>query len=121
MTFRPDIPGHLGYHGGMPVIELRKKSGTRSPSDVVLTVQDKTFDYLQTTITPEIRLSAYFDRDYPMVDAMYEEVFVSDDCAFESKIVSMTPGSRTRKGIVLPGPMTTGEQLVIIVARRSLK
>lgn len=105
----------------MPVIELRKKSGIRSPSDVVLTVQDKTFEYLQTTITPEIRLSAYFDRDYPMVDAMYEEVFVSEDCAFESKIVSMAPGSRTRKGIVLPGPMATGEQLVIVVARRSLK
>lgn len=104
----------------MPVIELRKKSGTRSPEDLVVTVQDKTFEYLQTTITPEIRISAYLDRDYDQVDAMYEEVFVSDDCAFESKILSITPGSRTRKGIELPGPMTTGEQLVILVARRSL-
>jgi len=102
----------------MPVIELRKKSGQKSPSDIAVTIQDKTFDYLQSTITPEVRISAYLDRDYDLVDAMYEEVFVSDDCPFESKIVSISPGSRTRKGIVLPGPMSTGEQLVIVVARR---
>ena len=104
----------------MPMIELRKNAGERSPSDLVVSVQEKTFEYLQTTITPEIRISAYLDRDYPMIEAEYAEVFVSEDCKFESKIVSLTPGSRTRKGIELPGPMTNGEQLVIVVARRSL-
>jgi hypothetical protein len=105
----------------MPHIELRKKSGVRSPNDIIVSVQDRTFEYLQNTITPEIRVSAYLDRDYEIVDQDYEEIFVSESCPFESKIISMTAGSPSRKGIVLPGPMSNGEQLIIVVKRSSLK
>ncbi len=105
----------------MPHIELRKKSGVKSPADIQVSVQDRTFEYLQNTITPEIRVSAYLDRDYANVDQDYEEIFVSDNCRFKSEITSMTAGSTTRKGVVLPGPMHNGEQLIIIVKRSSLK
>ncbi len=103
----------------MPYIELRKNFGVPSPSDILLTVQDRTFEYLLNTEAPEIRISAYFDRDYEHVDAMYEEVFVRTDCPFRSKIMSLTPGSKARRGIVLPGRMASGEQLVITVKRSS--
>ena len=105
----------------MPHIELRKKSGVKSAGDIQVSVQDRTFEYLQNTITPEIRVSAYLDRDYAIVDQDYEEIFVDDNCRFESKIISMAAGSTKRKGIVLPGPMSNGEQLIIVVKRSSVK
>jgi len=105
----------------MPYIELRKKAGVKSPEDIQVTVQDRTFEYLQNTITPEIRVSAYLDRDFENVDQDYEEIFVADGTRFESKIISMTAGSSTRKGIVLPGPMSKGEQLIIVVKRTAVK
>ena len=64
----------------MPQIELRLKSGTRSEGDVVVTVQDKTFNYLLTSYSREIRVSGYLDRDWPQVETTYEEIFVSPDC-----------------------------------------
>lgn len=98
-------------------LELRLKAGTRSPGDLIVTVQDKTFDYLLSSPAPEIRVSAYLDRDWPQVEATYAELFVNESCAFECAVKQVIPGSRTRKNITLPGPMQEEEQLVIIVGR----
>lgn len=102
----------------VPHIELRVTAGTRGADDLTLTVQDKTFHYLLSDSAPEIRVSAYLDRDWPLVQARYQELFVSEDCKFESKITQVIPGSKTRTGIRLPGPMNNGEQLTVIVARK---
>ena len=101
----------------MPQIELRLQSGVRSPGDITVTVQDKTFDYLMVSPAHEIRVSAYLDRDWPKVEAAYEEIFVSENCAFQSKVSQIIPGSRTRGKITLPAAMEEGEQLVILVKR----
>jgi hypothetical protein len=101
----------------MPHVELRVKAGLRSPLDLRLVVQDKTFDYLMSSPATEIRVSAYLDQDWENVDATYEELFVADICKFQSKVTKVIAGSRTRKNIVLPGPMTEGEQLTVLVAR----
>lgn len=110
---------HRSFADGrrMPQIELRVQPRVRSPDDVIATVQDKTFDYLMTSDAPGIRISAYLDRDWPRVEAMYTEVFVDESCPFESKITKIMVGSRTRKNISLPGPMKKGEQLTILVTR----
>ncbi len=101
----------------MPQIELRLHSKKRSPEDVTVTVQDKTYDYLMSSPAPEIRISAYLDQDLARVGADYVEVFVHEDCPYISQITKIIPGSKTRKGITLPGPMKEGEQLVILVSR----
>ena len=101
----------------MAQITLRSKLGETSSTDLKLSVQDRTFDYLMTTITPEVRVSAFFDEDAPHVAAEYAEIFVAEDCPFESIVTKVIPGSRTRKDIVLPGPMSQGEQLTILVER----
>lgn len=101
----------------MPNIELRVQQGTRSPDDVIVTVRDATFEYLMSSPAPEIRVSAYFDRDWPKVEANYAEIFVHEDCKFESKITKIIPGSRIRKNITLPDSMKEGEQLVVVVKR----
>ncbi len=101
----------------MPQIELRTVAGTRGPDDIVVTVQDKTFDYLMSSNAPTIRVSSYLDQDYPLLGAKYAELFVHENCAFESLITDVIPGSRERKGLVLPCEMLTGEQLTILVAR----
>jgi len=105
----------------MPQIVLRLKFGASGPQDLVLNVQDKTFDYLMTSPADEIRISAYLDRDWPQVEAEYEEVFVSEECAFESRITKIIPGSKTRKKIQLPGAMKEGEQLTILVERKPIE
>lgn len=51
------------------------------------------------------------------VEATYAEVFVSEDCAFETRVSKLIPGSKTRQNIVLPGPMKEGEQLTVLVER----
>jgi hypothetical protein len=101
----------------MPKVELRVEAGVRGPNDLSLVVQDKTFDYLMVSPALEIRVSAYLDQDWPMVLASYAELFVADNCGFASKITKVIPGSKERKGIVLPGPMTEGEQLTVLVSR----
>ena len=101
----------------MPQIELRLQSGTRSAGDIILTVQDKTFNYLLTSYAREIRVSGYLDRDWPQVEAKYEEIFVSDDCSFISKVTQVIPGSKTREKLTLPCAMEEGEQLTILLAR----
>lgn len=101
----------------MAEIILRSKLGEASPTDLKLSVQDRTYEYLMTTITREVRVSAFFDRDAPRVDADYAEVFVAENCPYESRVTKVIPGSRTRKGIALPGPMHEGEQLTILVER----
>jgi hypothetical protein len=99
-------------------IQLRKKTGVTGPDDLTIMVQENTFEYLRSSPAPEVRISAYFDRDYALVDSVYEEVFVGDDCPFVTTITHISTGSRTRKNIVLPGPMANGEQLIIKSTRR---
>lgn len=104
----------------MAHIQARLKAGVRDPRDLILAVQDRTFNYLMTAPAHEIRISAYLDRDYDEVLPMYAEVFVGEECRFESKILRISAGSRTRE-VALPGPMKEGEQLTIVVARRPLE
>lgn len=101
----------------MANIELRVKAGTKSPDDIILTVQDKTYEYLMTSESEEIRISAYLDRDWPMIDEDYEEVFVAEDCPFVSTVKDLIPGSKARGRITLPAPMKSGEQITILVTR----
>jgi hypothetical protein len=105
----------------MPKVELRVKAGERGPDDLSLVVQDKTFDYLMISPAEEIRVSAYLDQDWPEVRAIYAELFVADNCTFLSKVTKIIPGSKERKGIVLPGAMEEEEQLTILVSRSPLK
>ena len=100
-------------------ITLRKKSGCESSEDIQVGVQERTFDYLMNSQAPEIRVSAYLEKDLPLVDEEYAELFVASDCPFRSSILQVIPGSRTRK-VSLPGEMKAGEQLVIIVERTPL-
>jgi hypothetical protein len=101
----------------MPKVELRVVAGQRGPDDLSLVIQDKTFDYLMISPSNEIRVSAYLDQDWPSVRADYAELFVADNCTFSSKVTKVIPGSKERKGIVLPGSMEEGEQLTILVTR----
>lgn len=101
----------------MAQIILRSVLGESSADDLTVSVQDRTFDYLKSTISPEVRISAYLDADAE-VAAEYAEVFVAEDCPFISKITKVIPGSRTRKDIELPGEMKQGEQLTILVERK---
>jgi hypothetical protein len=101
----------------MPLIELRRTAGTKSPDDIAVLVQDQTFDYLMTTSATEIRVSAYFDRDWPTIESAYAELFVNEDCPSRFKIAKVIPGSKVRRGVALPGAMKEGEQLTLQVIR----
>lgn len=103
----------------MPIVTLRKTADSDSASDIQVTIQDRTFDYLMTSEAAEIRVSAYLDQDIPQVEKTYEELFVQENCPFHSSISQIIPGSRTRE-VALPGEMKSGEQLVILV-KRTLK
>jgi len=105
----------------MPLVQLRKKAGVSDASDVAVNVQDKTFSYLHTSQIPNFQISAYFEKDYDQVEAMYEEVYVSPECEFESKITRILPGSRKRKGLKLPCSMKAGEQLTLQLERKYIK
>ena len=102
----------------MPNITLRKTAGIAGSDDIQVSVQDRTFDYLMSSDAVEIRVSAYLEKDLPLVDSTYAELFVANDSPFISSVKQITPGSRTRK-VQLPGEMKAGEQLVILVGRRS--
>jgi hypothetical protein len=104
----------------MPLITLRTKSGVSSDSDLTVEVKDNTFEYLMTSHASSIRVSAYLDRNWPEVAKTYAELYLNESCPFESKIASVTPGSRVRKDIQLPAPMQQGEQLVLEVKRAPL-
>ncbi len=112
---RSHSPGKAASDASTP-IELRVKSKQSSPSDLKLVVQEQTFEFLMTSENSEIRISCYLDRDWPNVEASYAEVYVSDDCPFDSRVVRISPGSRTRE-VVLPGPMMQGEQITVVVSR----
>jgi len=101
----------------MAKIILRSVLGEFSSGDLPLSVQDRTFDHLMSTISPEIRISAFLEADAEVAEE-YAEVFVANDCLFDSIVTKIIPGSRTRKGIELPGEMKVGEQLTILVQRR---
>lgn len=96
------------------------KHGTKSPEDLSVSVQDITYEYLMNSTAPEIRVSTYLDQDFSNVGSHYAELYVNENCQFESKIVKLIPGSKVRKNITLPGPMSLGEQLIVIVARTPL-
>ena len=98
----------------MPLTELRLTAGTPSPGDLLVSLQEKTFEYLHTSTAPEIRVSAYFDRSWPRVETKYAELFISETLKF--RVLSITPGSKTRS-VTLPGEMLEGEQLVVVVSR----
>ena len=99
-----------------PHLELRIVSGQKSPGDLLVTVQEKTFDYLSTGTASEIRVSAYLDRAWPVVEKKYAELYLNETLRF--RVISVTPGSKTRK-VTLPGEMNEGEQLVILVSKPS--
>lgn len=101
----------------MAHITLRAQTGASSEKDLVVTVQDRTYEYLMNAISPEIRVSAYFEQDVSRVEADYSEIFVAEDCPYRSIITKIIPGSKTRTGIELPGEMLAGEQLTVIVER----
>jgi hypothetical protein len=102
----------------MPNVTLRVREGASSEKDIVVSVQEKTFEYLRTTITPTIRVSAYFDQDCPHVEKRYAEILVDGAATYRSLITRVIPGSRKRTDIELPGPMYAGEQLTIEVERK---
>ena len=99
----------------MPLITLRTQSGLSSKNDLTVEVKENTLEYLRTTQADTIRVSAYLDRDWPEVSNEYAELFIDEDCASKFQIVGVTPGSRVRKGIQLPGAMKQGEQLTLEV------
>jgi hypothetical protein len=101
----------------MPQIQLRLISRTSSPGDITATVSDKTFDYLLSSDSDKIRVSAYLDRDWDRVDPNFQELFISEASKDEFKIQSISPGSKTRWSITLPDAMKEGEQLTLQVLR----
>jgi hypothetical protein len=102
----------------MPHVTLRTHEGVSSETDLVVSVQEKTFEYLRTTVSPQVRVSAYLDRDCENVEDEYAELFIEGADAYRSVITRVIPGSRTRTNIELPGPMFSGEQLTLEVERR---
>ena len=98
----------------MPLIELRLTANTKSPGDLLVNVQDKTYEFLSTSTTPEIRVSAYLDRDWPRVEARYQELYLSENLKF--RVGMITPGSKIRK-VTLPCEMKDGEQLTLMVKK----
>ena len=105
----------------MPLIELRTTTGKSSPGDLKVSVQDKTYEYLLKSPAKDIRVSAFLEQDFAKVEAQYAEIFIQPECRFSSIITQVIPGSKTRTGIVLPGPMTKGEQLTLLVSRSVLQ
>lgn len=104
----------------MPQIRLRTQVGVDSPNDLEISVQEKTFAYLQTTVTPTIRVSAYFETDVPEVLEEYAEILVPGPAKYRTLIQTVIPGSRKRATVELPGPMYAGEQLTLEVTRDPL-
>ncbi|GEM_PF-2306388 len=101
----------------MAHIILRSVMGESRPDDLKLSVQDRTFDHLMSTISTEVRISAFLEADAEVAEE-YAEVFVAEDCRFLTIVTKILPGSRTRKDIELPGPMMMGEQITILVDRK---
>lgn len=103
-------------------VTLRVTAGQATLDDLSVGVQDKTYDYLMTTTTEKVRVSAYLEADHEIVSNAYAQLVLdpTDEAAarFENVVIEVIPGSRTRKGIVLPGAMFAGEQLTVIVQRQ---
>jgi hypothetical protein len=100
----------------MEQIRLRKLAGLDSPDDIIVSVQERTYDYLLSSSASEIRVSAYIEVDLPRVETTYAELFVQEDCPYRSLIQQVIPGSRARD-VQLPCEMKAGEQLVLLVQR----
>jgi hypothetical protein len=103
----------------MPLVPLRAQIGKNSPNDLLVEVQDTSIEYLRRlTLTKNARVSAYLDRDWPQVEANYGELVI-EGSQNDNLVVSVLPGSRTRTGIQLPGPMKKGEQLTLQIELKS--
>jgi len=103
----------------MPLLQLRTKFDQSSPSDLLVEVQDKSIDHLLSlTLTKTARVSTYLDRDWPLVEAHYGELVV-EGCKYDNLVKRVIPGSRTRTGVTLPGPMKKGEQLTLEIERQA--
>ena len=100
----------------MAQITLRLTANKTGPQDLTLRVSDQTHEYLLSTTTPTIRVSAYLEADVERVEKKYEEIYVNEDCQSKFYVTQVMPGSKTRK-VSLPDQMKTGEQLTILVNR----
>jgi hypothetical protein len=100
----------------MAQITLRVVDHTPGSDDLVLRVQDQTFEYLLNSTAPEVRVSAFFEQNVDNVLSKYEELYVNEDCQAHYKITKVIPGSKTRS-VRLPGDMREGEQLTVLVTR----
>jgi hypothetical protein len=98
----------------MHSIELRLVAHASSPGDLVVTVQDQTFEFLQSSTQEEMRVSTYLDRDWAMVETRYEELYLTEFLSF--RVVGVSAGSRTRK-VKLPCEMHAGEQITLTIRR----
>lgn len=101
----------------MPTAELRSHFGQKSPDDLVVTISDKTYDYLMTLSLPTARVSSYLERDWPRVEKTYAELFLAEDCPSRFRVNQVIPGSKTRWSVNLPDEMKEGEQLTLLVDR----
>jgi hypothetical protein len=107
------------YKVPMPIVQLRAVVGQSNPNDLEVEVQDNTIQYLLNLPSAKnARVSSYLDRDWPLVQASYGELVI-DGCKYENIVTRVIPGSRTRVGIKLPGPMHKGEQLTLEVELRA--
>ena len=97
----------------MLTLILRLKAGISSAGDIEVKVQEATYDFLLTPSDREVRVSGYLDRDWETVASRFEELASLDEPRIRYQVIAVNPGSRTRKGIQLPGAMMNGEQLVI--------
>lgn len=104
----------------MPYAILRTQFGVSSENDLTVELKDNTIEYLCTSPATSARVSGYLDRDWPQIENIYAELFI-ENCPFEMRISRVSPGSRTRTGIVLPAAMSQGEQLTLEVKRHPKK
>ncbi len=102
----------------MPIVTLRSTIGSSSPNDITVEIKDNTFEYLKNSDVPTVRVSAYLDQDWSTIDERYAELFVEEGLPFQFLVKKLTPGSRERTGIQLPGAMKKGEQLIVEVIRK---
>jgi hypothetical protein len=100
----------------MAQITLRLQDNKPGTDDLVLRVQDTTFEYLLNTVTKDVRVSAFFEQDCENVSTQYKQLYVNEDCQSHYKITKIIPGSKTRSPR-LPGAMKEGEQLTLLVTR----
>lgn len=101
----------------MPNIILRLHKNKTSEKDLVLSIKENTLDYLMTGDSEEVRVSSFFEADVLEVQSEYEELYLNEECPSFFEVLKVIPGSRTKRELILPGPMFSGEQFTIQVKR----